>query len=976
MRQTENKNWNNLFKRLGRNQPLKKLLPALISTFNLAPALDFFRIFRKMNASFAIMIMLILSTASLIIPQVQAAGTVWHPADQVTAGTFDTGNFTFQNYLFINESLGIGTTEPNQTLVVNGTIAPYTNRVGGLGAVGQFWGDSYIAGINLGWYGISDGGFIRVIDDGWIGLGDSKGRIVFDDNGDYVNILDGNVGIGTTSPSQLLHINGSGDGLLSDSVQLRLESSDDPDGYYLEMGGNGFSEYGYIQAAKWGTDPMYLLLNPSGGNVGIGTTSPTEKLSVNGNASINNTLYVTEDGNVGINTTTPDTLLTLGSGTNQDFLKFNSERPWIFTAGGSGADTSLDLKSTNNDKRFRILSGDSIVRSEFGIGPGIETYLRITSGDDETGQNASFYLRDEKSDVDWAFTLDQNDSQKLKIGADGSVAIAVETTGNVGIGTLSPTQKLDVNGSVNVSGASAKLYSPEICLDGDCKTGWPTAGGTDTLDNVADRGATTDQALTIDSDGDGQTNIGGTLYVNGSSNGNRIILGSLGVASLIPEVNVNGDARSLRFNLDSGNSQEGWQFYNDDSDTSVMMIQLDGDVGIGTETPVTKLDVVGSGSANNGVTIRSGYYRGYNRTIGSINGNVLEIMGNQQVDSGEPGGGFGIVAASDQISPIVWMYENSNNAFQVIKKTYLGNLTSDPALFTVRSSGNVGIGTTSPDSQLEVNGSFKVTKQSNDAVLMYVNQSTGNVGIGTETPEEKLDVLGNIKVSSYNSVYGSYLSEKSLNSADNTNNWGGYLELTGFTKDTSNKKEGSASLTGNYPASTSDWAFFMSTNDFGDLTDFSNDNDFFEFWLYLSNASLFVLGEIELGNTQDTSEYYWKSDDLPSLSNGWNKIILRMGDAEQDFVDWSTGVDHFRMFFKSTGNNAEFTVKIDDFKMVSNRKSSINKLLYAEDKILTMGNVGINTTEPTDTLEVNGNIKINETGYIHSGGDVIIRLGS
>ncbi len=47
----------------------------------------------------------------------------------------------------------------------------------------------------------------------------------------------------------------------------------------------------------------------------------------------------------------------------------------------------------------------------------------------------------------------------------------------IGIGTKTPTQKLDVNGNVNVSGVSAKIYTPEICLAGDCKTTWPTGGG-------------------------------------------------------------------------------------------------------------------------------------------------------------------------------------------------------------------------------------------------------------------------------------------------------------------------------------------------------------------------------------------------------------------------------------------------------------------------------------------------------------------
>jgi len=53
-------------------------------------------------------------------------------------------------------------------------------------------------------------------------------------------------------------------------------------------------------------------------------------------------------------------------------------------------------------------------------------------------------------------------------------------TGNVGIGTTTPTQKLDVRGNVNIS-ATGILYAPQICLAGTCKTEWPSAG-TGTVD--------------------------------------------------------------------------------------------------------------------------------------------------------------------------------------------------------------------------------------------------------------------------------------------------------------------------------------------------------------------------------------------------------------------------------------------------------------------------------------------------------------
>ena len=57
-------------------------------------------------------------------------------------------------------------------------------------------------------------------------------------------------------------------------------------------------------------------------------------------------------------------------------------------------------------------------------------------------------------------------SHKLsQITKENGVALDITNTngGNVGIGTVSPSQKLDVAGNVNAQG---------VCIKGDCKTGW------------------------------------------------------------------------------------------------------------------------------------------------------------------------------------------------------------------------------------------------------------------------------------------------------------------------------------------------------------------------------------------------------------------------------------------------------------------------------------------------------------------------
>src|SRR5258708_23916142 len=50
------------------------------------------------------------------------------------------------------------------------------------------------------------------------------------------------------------------------------------------MGWNNTSDFSYIQSTFFGTTENNLILNEAGGNVGIGTTGPTQLLSVNGTA--------------------------------------------------------------------------------------------------------------------------------------------------------------------------------------------------------------------------------------------------------------------------------------------------------------------------------------------------------------------------------------------------------------------------------------------------------------------------------------------------------------------------------------------------------------------------------------------------------------------------------------------------------------------------------------------------------------------
>ena len=199
--------------------------------------------------------------------------------------------------------------------------------------------------------------------------------------------IDGNVGIGTTSPIGTLHVSktsGTPSLMIAPSadsagsmIAMKSTYGSTPgtdDSHWILLAGSGnpseFKNFRiYDQTANAGGGLDRLVINKDG-NVGIGTTVPQSKLAVSGgvaigssyagaNAAPDNGLLV--EGNVGIGTTNPDGTLTIKAHSNGwvgglTLLSNNETAKWrIHPENASGAYHGQGLMVSNDDNNVRFV---------------------------------------------------------------------------------------------------------------------------------------------------------------------------------------------------------------------------------------------------------------------------------------------------------------------------------------------------------------------------------------------------------------------------------------------------------------------------------------------------------------------------------------------------------------------------------------------------------------------------------------------
>jgi hypothetical protein len=268
----------------------------------------------------------------------------------------------------------------------------------------------------------------------------------------------GYIGIGTTTPRFLLQL------ATTTAPQLVLSGGDTSNGWAFRNSGGMF----YLATSSPTTfatsTATALSIDGTTGNVGVGTNSPTSNLSVAAPA-VSTGINLLNNANFAItrlyNENQSGRILLYNSGQNLtvSLSAGNGLSNYINTGTNFGlGDTSPDfaLETVGSFGLSSVAGGDGdilVARSSGFVGIGTTTpqwLLQLA-----TTTSPQLTLTAGATDNHWSFsnaggTFYLSTSSPTTFATSTTAALAINTSGNVGIGSSTPTYKLDVAGYVNV----------------------------------------------------------------------------------------------------------------------------------------------------------------------------------------------------------------------------------------------------------------------------------------------------------------------------------------------------------------------------------------------------------------------------------------------------------------------------------------------------------------------------------------------
>jgi hypothetical protein len=678
-----------------------------------------------------------------------------------TGTSNDVSSAQYSNALLTVKSsgnVGIGTSSPSHNLHLYGAgdrIIKIENTGTYLMYVGLLSNEGYIGSTNATPLGFYTNNVNRI----------------------YIN-TSGNVGIGTTSPASRFQSN-----------NVSTYNSSTPTGAILASnlaGGNAVIDIGvdatylgYIQSRNiLNTTPYNLLLNPIGGNVGIGTTTTGSKLHVllNGNtsggptgnvasfqnSSPGNNAYISLFGaynaEAGIIFTDESEQYKgkIGYNNISEYMYFQtdgSEKVRITAAGNVGIGTTSPVS------KLTVTNGNIEIQSDGSS--SMTNYLKIGT---HTGGSWGSYIS-----ASSFYNSNLNTNLRLGVSNSGTLidVISITSVGDVGIGTTSPTAKLHVVGETKLTGASAAY----TFFDQANATYYSVWYRNNNITYLYDSYLNSTPFVINSS---GNVGIGTTSPVTNAAYNKVVHINStsgLGAVLKLTDTTTGTAAADgfelLQYGVDSYllNRENGRMlFYTNNNQR--MVIDDGGNVGIGTASPTT-LFHIHSTTADTILNVKSTVGQGQIR----LDGAATDWSELNYFKAGTRTFGISVQHSVDKL--FIHGASEVNNPF-----------------ITVTNSGNVGIGTTSPGHPLEIYGGsmdpslaaagssllsinslgvelaigrmvtppHSIWLQGKHATIndltypLVLNPLGGNVGIGNTSPSTLLDVSGVITATGGNST--------------------------------------------------------------------------------------------------------------------------------------------------------------------------------------------------------------------------------
>jgi hypothetical protein len=521
-----------------------------------------------------------------------------------------------------------------------------------------------------------------------------------------------------SSPPILTFLKNGGSPADSDYVgftNYRMDNSNGDEFSWVELSALAIdvtdgSESSAFRIGTWGAGTEYPnTIIAKSGNVGIGIDSPTAKLHIanegegefsgaNSSGASNSHLVLKDEGG------TSRTLMSGPSIVFQTPANTDGTNVWATSRLLGSPAAAGSARGT-----FSIQVRDLYDPLSDGTSWNWRTALTaINTGNIGIGTNSPDYKLDVEGDIslvgggeNYAIMSPINQGMQIAVGDPAAIATPLVTfdgaNQRVGIGTTTPSEKLEVSGKIYVESQGVNWNETTPGLTRGALHFDPVGSGADHTGNAITFGASDSST--------GTTSHAGIYTRSNGTYGSKMYFATT-------------DSYAV-------------------GSKSRMMIDYNGNIGLGTSSPQQKLHIEGN------------IYMGPNNTNNFVHSGAnlgLQADGEVKIvsDVNDTSGG----GASD----IIFGYGSSTNtdANQNFTEAELSTYPRVEVMRIDASSNRVGIGTDSPSEKLDVNGNIKVDN------ALLANQENTNVDTGTEA-------IASVVLATYTAAFFDFVIKKGTN---------------------------------------------------------------------------------------------------------------------------------------------------------------------------------------------------------------------